>query len=142
MKKLSIKQMKKAFDEYEKQELRNCDGMERAEDLEKKLSGSGWYRVYRWRTAGIVKCICWVDSIVEGYDFIKPNEHATESELELIAAASAFWMMQENRRRAFLETHLSIYDQPPGGAFRSADEAKRFLSIFKDAVDTIKASEK
>jgi hypothetical protein len=137
MKKISTKQMKKAFDEFERQELEYCPGMERAEDLEKKLSGTGWYRIYRWKSAGIVKCICWVSNIVAGYDFIRQNEYATELESELIAAASAFWMMQENRRRAFLETQLSIHDQPLEGAFRTADEAKKFLSLFKDAMETV-----
>jgi hypothetical protein len=105
------KKLMRTFEAYEKQEFEFSKGMERAEDLERKLGAASWYRFYRWHEAGLIKCVCLVNHVSEGSESIRPNASVTLDEAELIAAVSAFWGMQNARRRQFLESQMSIHDQ-------------------------------
>jgi hypothetical protein len=107
------KKMMRTFEAYEKQEFEFSKGMSRAEDLERKLGSASWYRFYRWPEAGMIKCVCLVDYISEGSESIRPHANGlvTPEEADLIAAVSAFWSMQNSRRRQFLESQMSIHNQ-------------------------------
>jgi hypothetical protein len=108
-----IGKLRSNFEKYESQELELCEGMERAEDLEKKLGQAGWYRVYRWDAAGMVRCMA-VDDLSSGGGFVIENDYATKAESELVAAVKAFCLMQRARRLRFLESQEKIRQESAG----------------------------
>jgi hypothetical protein len=104
------KALKRRFDQYEKQELDFCPGMARAEDLESKFGSADWYRFYRWPHVKQVICVSvWGGQVAQAADGIRYHEAVTNSEAELIAAASAFWLMQDRRRLNFLASQKSVH---------------------------------
>jgi hypothetical protein len=104
------KALKRRFDQYEKQEMEFCPGMCRAEDLECKFGSASWYRFYRWPDVRqIISVSVWGNQIAQAAESIRYHDGVTESEAELIAAASAYWLMQDRRRLNFLESQKSIH---------------------------------
>jgi hypothetical protein len=104
------KYLKKKFDQYEKQESQFCRGMTRAVDLEAKFGATDWYRFYRWPDVEQIKCISmWGDCVAHGADSVRKHDAVTIEEAELIAAASAFWLMQHKRRLHFLESQQTVH---------------------------------
>jgi hypothetical protein len=98
-----------SFEVYEQQSRSYGLTFERAEDLELKLGHGSWCRFYRRGVDGHttdICCVCLWPEFAEGCEFVRNHrDNVTQSEAELIAAVTAFWHMQNNRRRVFLESY-------------------------------------
>lgn len=106
--------LRENFEKYEQQELEHYKGMQRAEDLEKKLGQVGWYRVYRLLgPVNMIRCMA-IDDLSVGCELVVKNDHATKAESELIAAVEAFCLMQRARRLRFLESQEKIRQEAEG----------------------------
>lgn len=95
---------KRAYARYEAENFRYHNAT-RAIDLEKKLRGGIFYRLYRC-CEGAVVAVSVSPSIASGASGVSMHKHdgITHDEAELLAAFEAYWMMQDQRRRQYLES--------------------------------------